>query len=138
MHTTIIRISFNRVNFSVLYFLYDSYMVDQAISVPIKENYITGVWYISVVLPLSPLFKPRHSLRSTPRKFRKYTAFNISTLISAPRYKTGTPFYSVTKTIPRPIRLSPLYFLPAIKQLLQYHYFLFHKAPATIRDRFLP
>ena len=76
-----------------------------ALVIPIEEDNHSGDRLSRTVNPLSTLPKPLHTI-FTSSKFRTNARLNIAALISAPAYKTSTPFHTASEAIPKPIRLA--------------------------------
>ena len=88
--------------YSCAHSFHDSCMVRYAISVPVKEDNHAGHRSDGVSGPLPPALEPLNTIRAAA-EFRKDTSIKIATLVGAPAYKTGTPFYMFRKSVPAPI-----------------------------------
>ena len=53
-------IALHGVDQSILYLLYNSNMIGQAVALPIEKDDIAGAWFIVPALPLAALYKPVH------------------------------------------------------------------------------
>lgn len=59
-HAAIPGIALHGVDQSILYLLYNSYMIGQAVALPIEKDNIAGARLIIPALPLSALYEPVH------------------------------------------------------------------------------
>lgn len=112
LSAAIAGIALDGVDNAVFAFLHDTDMIGlpilragTAFIVPIEENDLTSGRFKAAVLPLPTVFEPLHPI-SAACEFRYHAAFNIPAFIRTPAHKTGAPFYTPVKAIPRPIGLT--------------------------------
>ena len=105
----IARVSFDGVNNAVFNPLNDSSMIGfsilrtgAAFVVPIEEDNHTGCRFDIVICPLATILEPIDAVDAAC-VFGNDASLDIPALISAPRYKTGAPFYARSETVPAPV-----------------------------------
>src|SRR5699024_873527 len=95
-------VPFYCIDSSVYHTLHNPYVINTPVISPVKKNKISRGGNIAAVHELTTALKPFHTCR-TQRKFRDNSRLNVSTLVSTPAYKAGTPFLPFCKSVPAPV-----------------------------------
>ena len=110
--TAITRVSFNRVDNTVLNTLNNTSMVGFAVLrartslvIPIEKDNHAGGRFNIVFGPLATILKPVNAIY-TACIFRANASFDITALIGAPRDKAGAPLNARAKPVPSPVGLT--------------------------------
>lgn len=105
-------VALDGVNSAVFHLFHDTHMIRLAIqtaavtfSFPVEEDNHARTRLNIVPHPLSPVFEPLNTIKATG-ELGDDIGSDISTSIGAPADKTGTPFHTLGKSIPAPVRFS--------------------------------
>lgn len=94
-------IPFDGIYMAILALFHDSGMVGYTISVPVEENDHSRIRGNASVCPLISGSEPLHTSAASSKLWND--RIQITTFVGAPADETGTPFYSLRKSVPAPI-----------------------------------